>query len=96
MAGLTGKSSPAQPARHIPIRTCVVCRQKAGKRQLVRVVRSAQGVQIDPTGKMNGRGAYLCDQEQCWERAVNTDILSKALKTTLTNEDRDRLRQARQ
>jgi predicted RNA-binding protein YlxR (DUF448 family) len=90
---MTGKSSLA---RHVPIRTCVVCRQKAGKRQLVRVVRTEQGVQIDPTGKMNGRGAYLCDQENCWDRAVNTDILSKALKTSLTNEDRDRLRQARQ
>jgi hypothetical protein len=81
--------------KHVPIRTCVVCRQKAGKREFTRVVRTAQGVQIDTTGKMNGRGAYLCDQESCWERAVNTDVLAKALKTSLTSEDRDRLRQAR-
>lgn len=90
---MTGKSS--QPAKRVPIRTCVVCRQKAGKRQLTRVVATAQGVQIDPTGKRNGRGAYLCDQESCWDRAVNTDILAKALKSSFTNEDRERLRQAR-
>jgi predicted RNA-binding protein YlxR (DUF448 family) len=93
---MTGKNSPARHAKHVPIRTCVVCRQKAGKRQLTRVVRTPQGIQIDPTGKLAGRGAYLCDQESCWERAVNTDVLSNALKTSLTNEDRDRLRQARQ
>lgn len=92
---MTGKSSPARHVKHVPIRTCVVCRQKAGKREFTRVVRTAQGVQIDTTGKMNGRGAYLCDQESCWERAVNTDVLAKALKTSLTSEDRDRLRQAR-
>lgn len=91
---MTGKSSLTALAKHVPIRTCVVCRQKSGKRQLVRVVRTAQGIQVDPTGKMNGRGAYLCEQESCWERAVKTEILAKALKTTLTNEDRERLRQA--
>lgn len=98
---MTGKSSlqakfASQPAKRVPIRTCVVCRQKAGKRQLTRVVSTAQGVQIDLTGKMNGRGAYLCDQESCWDRAVNTDILAKALKASLTNEDRERLRRAHQ
>jgi predicted RNA-binding protein YlxR (DUF448 family) len=95
MTGITGKSSPERHAKHVPVRTCVVCRRKAGKRQLYRVVRTEQGVQLDPTGKMNGRGAYLCDQERCWEQAVNTDVLANALKTSLTNEDRERLRRAR-
>jgi predicted RNA-binding protein YlxR (DUF448 family) len=82
-----------RPIKHVPLRTCVVCREKTNKRHLVRVVRTESGVQIDPTGKMNGRGAYLCDQDSCWERAVNSDVLSKALRTTLTTEDRERLRQ---
>jgi uncharacterized protein len=86
----------ATPARrHVPIRTCVVCREKAGKREFVRVVRTEQGIQIDSSGKMNGRGAYLCDREGCWETAVKTDILAKALRTSLTEEDRERLRRAR-
>lgn len=85
----------AQPARkHIPIRTCVVCREKDSKRALVRVVRTDQGLVVDPTGKRSGRGAYLCDDAACWERAVKSDVLAKALRVTLTETDRERLRLA--
>ena len=79
--------------KHVPVRTCVVCRQKAGKRGLTRLVRTDTGVLVDPTGKLNGRGAYLCEQMACWERALNSDVLTKALRTPLSSEDRDRLRQ---
>ncbi len=79
----------------IPQRTCVVCRQTAAKRTLIRIVRTADaGVQVDPTGKQNGRGAYLCNQAVCWQRAIDGDVLAKALRTTLTDEDRQRLREA--
>jgi hypothetical protein len=64
------------------------------KRRLTRLVRTETGVRVDPGGKMNGRGAYLCDNRVCWERAVKTDILNKALRTLLTAEDRERLHQA--
>lgn len=80
--------------KHIPTRMCVVCREKAGKRTLTRLVSTDKGVWIDPSGKMNGRGAYLCDARSCWERAVTSEVLNKALRTTLTDEDRERLRQA--
>jgi predicted RNA-binding protein YlxR (DUF448 family) len=80
-------------AKRVPIRTCVVCREKAGKRQLIRVVRTDAGVMIDPSGKLHGRGAYLCERQGCWERAVTTDVLNKALRTMLTADDRERLRQ---
>jgi predicted RNA-binding protein YlxR (DUF448 family) len=80
-------------AKRVPIRTCVVCREKAGKRELIRVVRTEEGVMIDPSGKLHGRGAYLCERQSCWERAVTTDVLNKALRTMLTAEDRERLRQ---
>jgi predicted RNA-binding protein YlxR (DUF448 family) len=49
---------PTRP-KHVPQRTCIACRRVAGKRSFVRVVRTAQGVEIDPTGKRAGRGAYL-------------------------------------
>ena len=81
--------------KHVPVRMCVVCRDKAGKRALTRVVRTEQGLQVDSSGKMNGRGAYLCDREACWETAVKTDLLAKALRMPLTEEDRERLRRAR-
>jgi uncharacterized protein len=81
--------------KHIPQRTCVVCRDTSAKRALVRLVRtSEEGVQLDPTGKRNGRGAYLCHEAACWKRAIETDILEKALRTTLTVEDRQRLSEA--
>jgi hypothetical protein len=79
-------------AKKVPIRTCVVCREKAGKRELFRIVRTERGVMVDPTGKLHGRGAYLCERPGCWERARTTDVLNKALRTMLTAEDRERLR----
>ncbi len=74
--------------KHVPMRTCVVCRQTRGKRDLVRIVRTPAGaVQIDPTGKVAGRGAYLCKVRGCWEQARTSDKLSAALKAHLSPAD---------
>jgi predicted RNA-binding protein YlxR (DUF448 family) len=90
------KAKQAGRQRHVPQRTCVVCRTTADKRSLTRLVRTPEdGVHIDPTGKRNGRGAYLCDQPACWARALETDVLAKALRTTLTDADRERIQAAR-
>ncbi len=63
------------------------------KRQLVRLVRTAQGgVAIDPTGKAQGRGAYLHDRRECWQKALSGGVLDHALKITLTEADRALLR----
>ena len=67
--------------RKAPIRTCVSCRTSGEKKELIRIVRSADGeVRIDPTGKMPGRGAYLCGAKECSELAVKAKKLSKALR----------------
>ena|SRR5688500_5757145 len=81
---------PVQRVKHVPQRTCVGCRVVLPKRKMVRIVRTAGGVQIDPTGKLPGRGAYLHDRRECWERALK-GALSHALKTTLSQDDRARL-----
>ena len=60
------------------------------KRKMVRIVRIANGVQVDPTGKLAGRGAYLHESRECWERGLK-GALAHALKTTLTADDRTRL-----
>ncbi len=92
---------PAQPqrrkrparARHVPQRTCVGCRTVQPKRQLVRLVRQADGsVAVDPTGKAAGRGAYLHDRQSCWHTALDSRALDHALKVTVTEADRARLR----
>lgn len=76
--------------KHVPRRTCVGCREVLPKRSLVRIVRTPGGVWIDPTGKMAGRGAYLHDQRNCWERGLK-GALAHALRTELSTEDRERL-----
>ena len=79
--------------KHVPQRTCVACREVLGKRTLIRLVRVAEnGVEIDPTGKRAGRGAYLHDRRDCWILALKDSLLDRALKTTLTPEERERLR----
>jgi len=76
--------------RHIPHRTCVACREILSKRSMIRIVRSPQGVLIDPTGKLPGRGAYLHVQRSCWESGLN-GALASALKIELTPEERELL-----
>ncbi len=77
-------------SRHIPQRTCIVCRQKIDKRCLTRIVRTADaGVVVDATGKRNGRGAYVCDQPACWHKVVNSNLLDQALITEVTQEEKD-------
>ena len=66
------------------------CRTILAKRQLVRVVRTSNGVQVDSTGKMAGRGAYLHERRACWEQGLK-GALAHALRTELTPEDRERL-----
>ncbi|TXG84653.1 MAG: YlxR family protein [Thermomicrobiales bacterium] len=90
----TGKPGAKGPRpRHVPQRTCVVCREKTNKRALFRIVRTSDGrVEVDLTGRKPGRGAYVCDTPACWERATRTSILDHALKTELTPETKDALR----
>jgi len=80
----------AQRVKHIPQRTCIGCRTVMPKRQLIRIVRSPDGVLVDPTGKLAGRGAYLHDRRSCWERGLKGP-LAHALKTELAAEERERL-----
>jgi len=87
--------SSQTPIKHIPQRMCAICRTKEAKRALTRLVKLAEGgVEIDPTGKRSGRGAYICDNPTCWDKALTTGALEKALRTTLDSEMRARLRMA--
>ena len=74
--------------KHKPQRTCIACRQTADKRGLIRIVRTPAGrILVDPTGKLNGRGAYLCLKAKCWEKGVQQRLLGQALKVTPLEED---------
>lgn len=69
--------------RHIPIRTCVVCRQPSDKKTLLRVVRAPEkdggGVAVDPTGRANGRGAYICASAACIDKAIKQKRFERSL-----------------
>jgi uncharacterized protein len=76
--------------KHVPQRTCVGCRETLAKRELIRIVRRPEGIEIDRTGKLSGRGAYLHNRRSCWERGLRGS-LARALKTELTESDQARL-----
>ena len=78
--------------KHIPQRTCIVCREKSDRRALTRIVRTAnQGVVADPRGRLSGRGAYLCSRSTCWERALSSNLLDRALKTKVSPSEKKAL-----
>jgi len=78
--------------KHVPQRTCVVCGTIKPKRELTRIVRTPdKGVQIDTTGKMSGRGAYICSQATCWGEAVKSNVLERALQVALSDDEKQRL-----
>lgn len=71
----------------IPYRTCIGCQERKPKKELLRIIRTPEGmIEIDETGKKSGRGAYLCYNIACWKEAVKKKRLGKALKVELTRE----------
>lgn len=80
--------------KKIPMRMCVGCREMKPKRELIRVVRSPEGeVSMDPVGKKPGRGAYVCRDEACLNRALKQKQLERVLDTQLTEDVVASLRQ---
>lgn len=79
-----------QRVKHIPQRTCVGCHTVLPKRQLVRIVRTGDGVLVDPTGKLAGRGTYLHDRRSCWQAGLKGS-LAHALRSQLSAADRRNL-----
>lgn len=93
--GTVGRRKSRKPPRqkHVPIRTCVACRETGAKRGLTRIVRTPDGeVAVDLTGKKNGRGAYLCEKPACWQAAVTSSVVARALKVPLTPQSVERLK----
>ena len=59
--------------KKIPQRTCIGCKEKKDKKDLIRIVKDKDGnITLDRTGRANGRGAYICDNIQCLEKAIKT------------------------
>ena len=73
--------------KKIPMRMCVGCREMKEKRTLIRIVRTPEGnVELDPTGKKSGRGAYVCRRAECLRRSIRQKQLDRQLEITMTPE----------
>lgn len=79
--------------RKIPKRMCVGCREMKPKKDLIRVVRTAEEGEpkVDRTGRANGRGAYICPEAICLQKAAKTRALERALEVKITPEILDQL-----
>lgn len=87
-ASIPKRKAKGPRPKHVPQRTCVACRSTDAKRTLIRLVRTAEGtVEVDPTGKRAGRGAYLCARVRCWERGINERTLVRALRLELLSDE---------
>ena len=80
--------------RKIPQRACIGKRTVLPKRDLICVVRTPEGeILLDPTGKQSGRGAYMCPDTACMERALKKKQLERALEVAIAPETIERLRE---
>ena len=78
--------------KKIPQRQCMGCRERKAKKELIRVVRTPEGqVCLDFSGKLNGRGAYLCPSAGCLQKARKAKSLERSLEVAIPEEVYDRL-----
>ena len=78
--------------KKIPQRQCMGCRERKAKRELIRVVRGTDGVvSLDFSGKLNGRGAYICPDAECLKKAQKSKALDRSLEVDIPQEVYDRL-----
>ena len=79
--------------KKIPQRTCMGCNEKKDKNQLIRIVKNkGNEINVDRTGKMAGRGAYICDDINCLEKLIKSKRLERVLDTKISNEIYESLR----
>lgn len=73
--------------KKIPQRTCIGCNSKKDKKQLIRIVKNKQNeINIDFTGKKEGRGAYICNNVECLEKAIKSKRLERVFETTISGD----------
>ena len=79
--------------KKVPQRTCIGCNIKKDKRDFIRIVKNKENeIEVDKTGKMQGRGAYICDSIDCLEKAIKSKRLEKSFEMQVTNEIYEKLR----
>ena len=78
--------------KKIPMRMCTGCHEMKPKKELIRVVKTPEGeIKLDLTGKLNGRGAYICKSKECLAKARKSNALARAFETSVSVDIYDRL-----
>ena len=72
--------------KKIPLRQCVGCGEMKAKKELIRVIKNDEGVFLDASGRKNGRGAYICADTDCLEKARKSKGLERSLKVAIPDE----------
>ncbi len=79
--------------KKIPMRKCTGCQEMKNKKELIRIVKSSEGeYSLDATGKKSGRGAYICSNIECFEKAKKNKGLERSFKSSVPSEVYDELR----
>lgn len=77
--------------KKIPMRMCVCCREMKPKKSMLRIVKSGEEITLDLTGKKNGRGAYICDDENCVKKLRRQKILNRVFSVNVDDAVYDRI-----
>ena len=79
--------------KNLPQRTCIGCNSQKNKNELIRIVKNKEGViRIDKTGKAQGRGAYICNNIECLEKAIKTRRLERTFEVKISEDIYENLR----
>ena len=78
--------------KKIPQRKCIVCQDRDSKKELMRIVKNKEGeIFLDPSGRANRRGAYICKDSECLKKAIKTKALNRAFKVEVSDEVYEKL-----
>ena len=77
-----------------PMRTCIACRECKPKKELLRIVKNDNGFALDKTGKLNGRGAYICKSKDCFDLLMKNKLLNKTFKMSVPEEEYQKIKES--
>lgn len=79
--------------KKVPLRMCIACKESKPKRELIRIVKNENMFVVDKTGKINGRGSYICDNKDCMEKLIKQKVLNKVFKCNISSDVYENLKE---
>lgn len=80
--------------KKVPLRMCIACKESKPKKELIRIVKTDSGFILDKSGKLNGRGAYICNDSACLEKLVKNKLLNKSFKQNVSIDDYSKVKES--